>query len=184
VPEFTRYERITRCPTAYLSPTQGVISAADRAALEAYAAAREQVRREKAIARAQSGYRALQLTSTAVAEEVEPEPSVREDTGAASHPRRHRANLHRLSANPDDQTGWTFGQQSSESWISLINKARRLEAEATTATVKRHLRQLIYKYELLHEEGSAAATPQVAYRQPSRSTVRSESAHGPYRNRA
>lgn len=184
VTEFTRDARITRCPTAYLSPTQGVISVADRAELEAHAAARERVRRAKAIARARLGYRPVQSTPTAVDEEVEPQPSPRDDSKIALHPRRLRANLRRLSANPGDETAWTFGQQSPESWISLINKARRLEAEATTATVKRYLRQLIYRYELLQEEGSAAATSRLSHRQRSGSAVRSESAHGPQRNRA
>jgi hypothetical protein len=183
ITEFARAGRITRCPTAYLSPTQGVISVADRAALEAHFTAREQVRSAKAIARARSGYHPMQLTSTAIAEEVQPEPPLCDDTRMTLHPRQRRADLRRSSANPDNETVWTFGPQSSESWISLINKARRLEGEATTATVKRYLRQLIHRYELLKEQDSAEATIRAAHGRPSGRDVRCQSARALHRNR-
>ncbi len=48
VAEFIRTRGITRCPTACVLPTQGSVAAADRAQLEAYAAAREQRRRFRA----------------------------------------------------------------------------------------------------------------------------------------
>ena len=49
IAEFIRTKGITRCPTACVVPTQGSVSAADRAALEAYATARDRVRREKSL---------------------------------------------------------------------------------------------------------------------------------------
>jgi hypothetical protein len=51
VAAFIRFRGVTRCPTACAVPTQGVIARADRAALEDYAAARAEVRRQKMIAR-------------------------------------------------------------------------------------------------------------------------------------
>src|SRR5215472_2216347 len=45
VAEFIRSRGITRCPTACVLPTQGLIAAADRIALEQYAVARDRVRR-------------------------------------------------------------------------------------------------------------------------------------------
>jgi hypothetical protein len=45
VAEFIRTKGITRCPTACVLPTQGLIGAADRVALEQHAAARDRVRR-------------------------------------------------------------------------------------------------------------------------------------------
>src|SRR5215468_733000 len=51
VAEFIRSRGITRCPTACVLPTQGLITAADRIALEQYAVARDRVRRERAAAR-------------------------------------------------------------------------------------------------------------------------------------
>jgi hypothetical protein len=51
VAAFIRFRGITRCPTACVVSTQGVIAKADRAALEDYAAAREEVRRRRIIAR-------------------------------------------------------------------------------------------------------------------------------------
>jgi hypothetical protein len=51
VAEFIRTKGITRCPTACVLPTQGLVAAADRAALEEYAAARDQWRRARAAAR-------------------------------------------------------------------------------------------------------------------------------------
>jgi hypothetical protein len=47
VAEFIRSKGITRCPTAYVLPTQGLIAAADRTALEQYAAARDRAHRER-----------------------------------------------------------------------------------------------------------------------------------------
>ncbi len=54
VAEFIRTRGVTRCPTACVLPTQGSIAAADRAALEEYAAARDRVRRARAAARQHS----------------------------------------------------------------------------------------------------------------------------------
>jgi hypothetical protein len=51
VAEFIRTRGVTRCPTACLLPTQGSVAAADRTALEEYAAARERVRRARVAAR-------------------------------------------------------------------------------------------------------------------------------------
>ncbi len=51
VAEFIRSRGITRCPTACVSPTQGLVAAADRAALEEYAVERERMRRAKMAAR-------------------------------------------------------------------------------------------------------------------------------------
>ena len=48
VAEFIRTKGVTRCPTACVVPTQGSVAAADRAALEEYAASRERVRRARA----------------------------------------------------------------------------------------------------------------------------------------
>jgi hypothetical protein len=54
VAEFIRTKGITRCPTACVLPTQGSVAAADRAALEEYAATRDRVRRARAAARQHS----------------------------------------------------------------------------------------------------------------------------------
>ena len=54
VAEFIRINGITRCPTACVSPTQGSVDAADRAALEEHAVARERLRRARAAIRGQS----------------------------------------------------------------------------------------------------------------------------------
>ena len=51
VAEFIRTRGITRCPTACVSPTQGLVAATDRAALEEYAVERERIRRAKLAAR-------------------------------------------------------------------------------------------------------------------------------------
>ena len=51
VAEFIRTRGITRCPTACVLPTQGLVAAADRAELEEYAAARDRSRRAQAAAR-------------------------------------------------------------------------------------------------------------------------------------
>jgi len=49
---FIRSNGVTRCPTACALPTQGIIAAADRAALENYAAVRSRTRQQKIAARA------------------------------------------------------------------------------------------------------------------------------------
>src|SRR5438445_5584046 len=54
VAEFIRIRGITRCPTACVSPTQGSVGLADRAALEEHAVARDRLRRTKIAARARS----------------------------------------------------------------------------------------------------------------------------------
>jgi 7-keto-8-aminopelargonate synthetase-like enzyme len=54
VAEFIRTKGVTRCPTACVLPTQAAVAAADQAALQEYAAAREQVRRARAAARLNS----------------------------------------------------------------------------------------------------------------------------------
>lgn len=54
VAAFIRTKGVTRCPTACTYPTEGTVSAADRAALEAYARERERLRQRKLAARAQS----------------------------------------------------------------------------------------------------------------------------------
>ena len=51
VAEFIRSKGITRCPTACVLPTQGLIAAADRIALEQHALVRDRVKRERAAAR-------------------------------------------------------------------------------------------------------------------------------------
>jgi hypothetical protein len=54
VAEFIRTRGVTRCPTACVLPTQGSVAVADRNALEAYAVARERVRRARTAARLNS----------------------------------------------------------------------------------------------------------------------------------
>ena len=54
VAEFIRTRGVTRCPTACAVPTQAAVAAADRAALQEYAAAREQMRRARNAARQNS----------------------------------------------------------------------------------------------------------------------------------
>jgi len=49
--EFIRSKGITRCPTACVLPTQGLIAAADRIALEQHAVARDRLHRERAATR-------------------------------------------------------------------------------------------------------------------------------------
>jgi hypothetical protein len=51
VAEFIRTKGVTRCPTACVLPTQAAVGAADRAALQEYEEAREQVRRARTAAR-------------------------------------------------------------------------------------------------------------------------------------
>lgn len=48
---FIRSNRITRCPTACVVPTQGVVTPADRIALEHYAMERRRARHQKIAAR-------------------------------------------------------------------------------------------------------------------------------------
>jgi hypothetical protein len=47
VAAFIRAKGITRCPTACALPTQGTVAAADRAALEDYAIARDTTRQRQ-----------------------------------------------------------------------------------------------------------------------------------------
>jgi citrate lyase gamma subunit len=47
---FIRTRGVTRCPTACVTTTQATVTAADRAALERYVRAREQLRRARAAA--------------------------------------------------------------------------------------------------------------------------------------
>jgi hypothetical protein len=61
VAAFIRSKGITRCPTACALPTQGVVPAADRAALERYAATRDQSRVQKISTREQSFWAAKVL---------------------------------------------------------------------------------------------------------------------------
>jgi hypothetical protein len=51
VAEFIRAKGITRCPTACVLPTQGLVTAADRVALEEHEVERDRLRRAKAAAR-------------------------------------------------------------------------------------------------------------------------------------
>jgi hypothetical protein len=53
VAEFIRTKGVTRCPTACVLPTQGLVATADREALEEYAVRRDRRRQAKAAARAQ-----------------------------------------------------------------------------------------------------------------------------------
>ena len=52
IAEFIRTKGITRCPTACVSPTQGSVDPADKAALEKHAITQERLRQTKAAARA------------------------------------------------------------------------------------------------------------------------------------
>jgi len=54
VAEFIRTRGVTRCPTACVLPTQGLVAAADRAALEEHATERDRIRRAKLAARHRS----------------------------------------------------------------------------------------------------------------------------------
>jgi hypothetical protein len=49
--EFIQTKGITRCPTACVLPTQGLVPAADRVALEEHAVERDRLRRAQAAAR-------------------------------------------------------------------------------------------------------------------------------------
>ncbi len=50
VAEFIRTNGITRCPTACVLPTQGVVTVADQVALEEHAAARDSLRQAQVAA--------------------------------------------------------------------------------------------------------------------------------------
>jgi 7-keto-8-aminopelargonate synthetase-like enzyme len=65
VAEFIRTKGVTRCPTACVLPTQAAVAAADQAALQEYAAAREQVRRARAFARQNSFFPVVVTRPTA-----------------------------------------------------------------------------------------------------------------------
>ena len=54
VAEFIRTRGVTRCPTACVLPTQGLVAAADRAALEEHAIERDRIRRARLAARYRS----------------------------------------------------------------------------------------------------------------------------------
>jgi hypothetical protein len=58
VAEFIRTRGVTRCPTACVLPTQGLVAAADRAALEEHAIERDRIRRAKIAARYRSFWEA------------------------------------------------------------------------------------------------------------------------------
>ena len=58
VAEFIRKRGVTRCPTACVLPTQGLVAAADRAALEEHAIERDRIRRAKLAARYRSFWEA------------------------------------------------------------------------------------------------------------------------------
>ena len=60
VAEFIRTKGITRCPTACVLPTQGLVAAADRTALEEYAVARDRLRRAQAAGRWRPSLKAAQ----------------------------------------------------------------------------------------------------------------------------
>ena len=54
VAEFIRTRGVTRCPTACVLPTQGLVAAADQVALEEHAIERDRIRRAKLAARYRS----------------------------------------------------------------------------------------------------------------------------------
>jgi hypothetical protein len=56
IAEFIRTRGITRCPTACVLPTQGEVTASDRAALADYATSRERSRQAKAALRARPSW--------------------------------------------------------------------------------------------------------------------------------
>ena len=62
IAEFIRIRGITRCPTACVSPTQGSVDAADRAALGEHAVARARLQRAKMLARTRQ-FVPLELTN-------------------------------------------------------------------------------------------------------------------------
>jgi hypothetical protein len=151
---FARTKGITRCPTACLLPTQGYISLADRLALRAHAAGRDQVRRADAIAPARSKFGPISLTFATIAREIEGEVSFCDDSRDPLYSERRRTKLQCDRANLDDESEQTLSQQSPEFFSLIIERARKLEAEATTVAVKRYLRQRITKYEILSEQAS------------------------------
>jgi hypothetical protein len=50
IAEFIRTNGVTRCPTACVLPTQGLVDPTDRAALKKYAVARERLLQKRAYA--------------------------------------------------------------------------------------------------------------------------------------
>jgi len=54
VAEFIRKRGVTRCPTACVLPTQGLVAAADQVALKEHAVERDRIRRAKLAARHRS----------------------------------------------------------------------------------------------------------------------------------
>jgi hypothetical protein len=54
VAAFIRRKGITRCPTACALPTQGIVDATDRAALQSYAAARAETHQRRIVGRERS----------------------------------------------------------------------------------------------------------------------------------
>ena len=58
VAEFIRTRGVTRCPTACVLPTQGLVAAADRAALKEHSIERDRIRRAKLAARYRSFWQA------------------------------------------------------------------------------------------------------------------------------
>ncbi len=156
---FARTKGITRCPTACLLPTQGYISLADRLALRAHAVARDQVSQANATAPAPSKFGPISLTFATIAGEMEGEGSSHDNSRDPLYSERHRTKLQCDRANLDDESELTLSQQSPEFFTSIIERARKLEAEATTVAVKRYLRQRITKYEILSEQarGNGAA---------------------------
>jgi hypothetical protein len=65
VAEFIRTKGITRCPTACVLPTQGVVTAADRVALEEHATARDRLRQAQVAAHWRPFYRSRPHSSIA-----------------------------------------------------------------------------------------------------------------------
>ena len=57
IAEFIRSKGITRCPTACVLPTQGLIAAADRIALQQHALLRDRVQRKRAATRGDNFHR-------------------------------------------------------------------------------------------------------------------------------
>jgi len=54
VAEFIRTKGVTRCPTACVLPTQGMVAAADQVALKEHAIERDRIRRARIAARYRS----------------------------------------------------------------------------------------------------------------------------------
>ena len=126
VAEFTRIKGITRCPTACLLPTQGLISVADRAALEAHAVARDQVRRAKAIAPARSEFRPVPLAFATIEGAMERAASFRDDSRDALYSDRRRAKLRSYRADLDDKSKESLSQQPPKFFSAFVARARNL----------------------------------------------------------